>query len=126
MSDALTNPSTLTPLALLGLVVVQVAQLVRGHMDSKAGRESKIDDSLASILQRVMDQHAAASERHAVAMDKVGLALSEVQAHMRDTNSVLSTFSHRLEAVERQLAAGQTAPLPSVKIAPPRTRAKAG
>jgi microcompartment protein CcmK/EutM len=125
MNDVLQNPSTLTPLALLGLVVVQVAQLFRGHMDAKAGREAKIDDSLASILQRVMDQHAAASERHAVAMDKVGAALSEVQAHMRDTNNVLSTFSHRLEAVERQLAAGQAAPLPPIKLPTGRARAKA-
>lgn len=133
MNDVLANPSTLTPLALLGLVVVQVAQLFRGHMDAKAGREAKIDDSLASILTRVMDQHAVASERSAVAssaqaaaMERVAAGLAEIQTHMRDTNQVLAAFQHRLEAVERQLAAGQTAPLPSVKIAPPRTRTKAG
>lgn len=125
MNDVLQNPSTLTPLALLGLVIVQVAQLFRGHMDAKAGREAKIDDSLASILQRVMDQHAAASERHAVAMDKVGAALSEVQAHMRDTNSVLSTFSHRLEQVERQLAVGASPAIVPVKLPAGRARAKA-
>lgn len=119
--EAISAPSSLTPLALLGLVVVQIAQLVRGHMDARAGREAKIDDSLASILQRVMDQHAASAERQAVAMERIGGTLSEVQAHMRDTNAILTALSHRMDAVERRLDQG--APLPPVKLAG-RTRAK--
>lgn len=116
MESVLSNPATLTPLALAGLVIVQIMQMFRAHLDSKAGRIAKVDDSLAAILQRVMDQHAAASDRHAAAMERVGGALSEVQAHMRDTNAVLSTFSHRLEAVEVQLAA-QTPRTRSTKAA---------
>lgn len=112
MDSPLSNPATLTPLALLGLVIVQIVQVLRAHMDARAGRASKVDDSMAAVLTKVLDQHAAASERQAVsgaaqaaAMERVAASMVEVQAHMRDTNSVLSAFSHRLESVERQLAA---------------------
>lgn len=113
MGSELANPSTLTPLALIGLVIVQVVQLFRGHMDAKASREARQDDSLATILQKVLDQHAAAWG---------GLAgtLSEIQAHMRDTNAALSSFTHRLEQVERQL--GTTYQGPAPRPAPARAR----
>lgn len=98
MENALSNPATLTPLALVGLVIVQIVQLIRGHLDAKAGREVRHDDNLASILQKVLDQHAQA-------WGGLASTLGEIQAHMRATNTALSSFTHRLEAVERQLAA---------------------
>lgn len=115
MDNTLASPATLTPLALLGLVIVQIAQLFRGHMDAKAGREAKIDDSLAAILQRVMDQHAASMERQSVAMERVGATMTEVQAHMRDNNTVLASIVHRLEAVERRLEAGSVSHTPATR-----------
>lgn len=127
MENVLANPATLTPLALLGLVIVQIVQVLRAHMDAKAGRESKVDDSMAALLTKVLDQHAAASERQAVsgaaqavAMERVAASMAEVQTHMRDTNQVLSAFSHRLEAVERQLGTTYQAPAP--KALPSRAR----
>lgn len=131
MENVLANPATLTPLALLGLVIVQIVQVLRAHMDAKAGRESKVDDSMAALLTKVLDQHAAASERQAVsgaaqavAMERVAASMAEVQSHMRDTNSVLSAFSHRLEAVERQLA--HAAPIPAAPVARPVGRSSRG
>ena len=117
--EALQNPAALTPLALIGLVIVQVVQLFRGHMDAKAGREAKLDDSMAALLTRVLDQHATAAERQAAtnatqatALERVATSMGEIQRHMQDTNQVLAAFQHRLEAVERQLGTTDQAPVP--------------
>lgn len=129
MDTAITNPASLTPLALLALVLVQVLQMFRAHMDAKAGREAKNEDAERALTMRLLDQQAATSERQmnaaavqAAAMERVAAGLAEIQTHMRDTNQVLAAFQHRLEAVERQLAQGQVASaLPTVQdpVPPP-------
>lgn len=97
MDTVLANPQTLTPLALMGLVAVQVLQLLGNHLKARTDAATHRDDSLAGILQKVLDQQTAALER-------LSSSLAEIQAHMHATNAVLTTLTHRLEQVERQLA----------------------
>lgn len=125
MEAALTNPASLTPLALLALVLVQVLQMFRAHMDAKAGREAKNEDAERALTMRLLDQQAATSERQmnaaavqAAAMERVAAGLAEIQNHMRDTNQVLAAFQHRLEAVERQLAQGPEATASAILQSP--------
>ena len=101
MDTAITNPASLTPLALLALVLVQVLQMFRAHMDAKAGREAKNEDAERALTMRLLDQQAATSERQmnaaavqAAAMERVAAGLAEIQTHMRDTNQVLAAFLH--------------------------------
>jgi hypothetical protein len=131
-------PANITPLALLALVLVQVLQMIRAHLDARAGREAKTEDAERALIMRLLDQQAATSEgqmkaaiAQASAMERVGSTLGEIQAHMRDTNQVLAAFQHRLEAVERRLDQGPASTAGAILAAPTRVatgraRAKAG
>lgn len=103
MDNTLASPAALTPLALLGLVVVQVLQLIGSQLKSRADVQSRHDDNLAGILKQVIEQQNAGWER-------VAGNLSEIQNHMHGTNATLAMLASRLEQVERQLTPAQLAP----------------
>lgn len=124
-TSALTTPQVLTPLALAGLVVVQVMQLIRSRGEAAAARDARHDDSLAAILQKVLDQHTESMRSQAGSLEKIAAAMGEVQAHMHATNTVLANLTHRLELVERQLAPPAAGPAPIPPIAMPRARGRA-
>lgn len=115
MENVLANPAALTPLALLGLVAVQVLQLVGNQLKVRSDTAARHDDSLSKILQQVLDQHTASMERQALSLERIGATMAEIQAHMHGTNSALASLGHRLEAVEMKLAgaaAAAAAPVP--------------
>lgn len=96
MESVLANPASLTPLALLGLVAIQLLQLIGNHLKARADVAARHDDNLAGILKQVLDQQNASWERLAG-------TLSEIQNHMHGTNATLAMLASRLEQVERQL-----------------------
>lgn len=124
-TSALTTPQVLTPLALVGLVVVQVMQLIRSRGEAAEARAARHDVSLAEILQKVLDQHTESMRSLAASMEKIAASMAEVQAHMHATNTVLANLTHRLELVERQLAPPASGPVPIPPMAMPRARGRA-
>ena len=127
MDNILANPAALTPLALIGLVAVQVLQLVGNQLKAKSDAASHRDESMAGILQKILDQHTASMERQAAALERISASMAEVQAHMHATNAVLNSFTHRLEAVELKLAAGMAAAdSPTLMRGDPRRSASGG
>lgn len=126
MDTILANPQNLTPLALLGLVLVQVLQMMSGHLKAKSDAAARHDDSLAGILQRVLDQHTEAMGRQAGSLEKIAATMSEIQAHMHGTNAALNSLTHRLEAVERQLAGELPYPVAPVARGPQPAAVRGG
>lgn len=110
--DTTSIPAALTPLAFTALVVMQVMQLIGNHLKARADTAARNDGSMATILQKVLDQHAAAAERQAVAsatqaqaMERVATSMAEIQAHMHGTNAALTSLATRIELVEARMAA---------------------
>ena len=61
MESVLANPASLTPLALLGLVAIQLLQLIGNQLKARADVAARHDDNLAGILKQVLDQQNARS-----------------------------------------------------------------
>ncbi len=126
MDTSLATPQVLTPLALAGLVVVQVMQLIRSRGEAREARAARHDVSLGEILQKVLDQHTESMRSLAASMEKIAASMAEVQAHMHATNTVLANLTHRLELVERQLAGEPTYPMAPVARGPQRAASRGG
>jgi len=125
LDTVLQNPQNLTPLALLAVVVMQGAQLLKSGMESRSARGARHDDSLAAILQKVLDQHTESMTRQAASLERVAAAMEEVQRHMHATNTALGNLTHRLELVERHLGTEPATPVVPAPTVISRGRARA-